>query len=69
MTIGTITVDCALAPEPDAETIECMAHLQLAAIERGADLSIMNASPQLRELIEFCGLAETLRVEVERHPE
>lgn len=69
MTIGKITLDCALAPEPDAATIECMAHLQLAAIERGADLSIENASPRLRELIEFCGLAEALGVEVERHPE
>jgi len=69
MTIGKITLDCALAPEPDAATIECMAHLQLAAIERGADLSIENASPQLRELIELCGLSECLRVEVQRQPE
>ncbi len=46
-----------------------MAHLQLAAIERGAGLSIEKASPALRELIEFCGLAEALGVEVERHPE
>jgi hypothetical protein len=69
MTIGPIILDCASAPEPDAATIECMAHLKLAAIGRGADLSIEKASPKLRELIEFCGLAETLRVEVERQPE
>ena len=69
MTIGKITLDCALAPEPDAATIECLAHLQLAAIERGADLSIENASPNLRKLIELCGLSEALRVEVQRQPE
>jgi anti-anti-sigma regulatory factor len=69
MTIGKITLDCALAPEPDAAIIECMAHLQLAAIERGGDLSIENASPHLRELIELCGLSEALRVEVQRQPE
>jgi hypothetical protein len=69
MKIGKITLDCASAPEPDAGTIECMAHLQLAATERGMDLSIENASPALRELIEFCGLAGALGVEVERHPE
>jgi len=69
MKIGKITLDCALAPEPDAATIECMAHLQLAAIERGVDLSIENASPALRGLIELCGLSEALGVEVERQPE
>ncbi len=69
MTIGPIILDCASVPEPDAASIECMAHLHLAAIQRGADLSIENASPRLRELIEFCGLAEALGVEVERHPE
>jgi ABC-type transporter Mla MlaB component len=69
MTIGPITLDCASVPEPDAGSIECMAHLQLAAIQRGADLSIENASVRLRELIAFCGLAEALGVEVERHAE
>ena len=69
MTIGPIILDCASAPEPDAASIECMAHLQLAAIHRGTDLSIENPSPRLRELIEFCGLAEALGVEVERQPE
>ena len=69
MKIGTITLDCASAPEPDLSTIECMAYVQLAAIERGADLSIENASPALRLLIELCGLSEFLRVEVQRQPE
>ena len=69
MKIGKITLDCALAPEPDAATIECMAHLQLAALEGGCDLSIENASPALRDLIELCGLSEALRVEVQRQTE
>ena len=69
MKIGKINLDCASAPEPDAGTIECMAYLQLAAIERGTELSIENASPALRDLIELCGLSKTLRVEVERQPE
>src|SRR5436190_638611 len=51
MKIGKITLDCALALEPDAATIECMARLQIAALERGGDLSIENASPALRGLI------------------
>ncbi len=69
MKIGKITLDCALAPEPDAATLECMARLQLAALERGGDLSIENASPALRGLIDLCGLSEALRVEVQRQPE
>jgi len=69
MTIGPIILNCASVPEPDAASIECIARLQLSAIQRGAGLSIENASPRLRELIEFCGLVEALGVEVERHPE
>jgi anti-anti-sigma regulatory factor len=69
MKIGKITLDCASAPRPDVATIECMAHVQLAAIERGADLSIENVSPALRDLIELCGLSEALGVEVQRQPE
>ena len=69
MKIGKIILDCAWAPEPDAAAIECMAYLQLAAIVRGTELSIENASPALRDLIELCGLSETLRVEVQRQPE
>jgi ABC-type transporter Mla MlaB component len=69
MTIGPINLDCALVPEPDAASLECIARVCLAAQDRAIEVRIENASPHMRELIEFCGLSKALGVEVERHPE
>ena len=64
-----IRLDCASAPEPELGTVDCIARIQLAAGERAEEVRLENASPNLLELLNFCGLAELLRVEVERHPE
>ena len=69
MQVGSINVDCALMAQPDAATVDCIARVRLAANERRCDLRLDNVSPRLAELIDFCGLAELLAVEVERQPE
>ena len=69
MTIVTIIVDCAQLDEPDAGTIDRIACLQLAARRNAIDLRLAHANRSLRELIDFCGLAEVLRVEPEGQPE
>ena len=42
----------------DAVTVDALARLQLAAQRRGCRIRLANASPELRELIEFMGLRE-----------
>ncbi len=69
MEIGPIIVDCASAPEPDATTLECLVCIQLVARQRDVKVELDNVSMRMRELIDFCGLSETLGVEVERQPE
>jgi anti-anti-sigma regulatory factor len=48
--------------------VDLLARLHLMARRRGLELRIA-ASPELRELIAFCGLDEVLSVEPEREPE
>jgi hypothetical protein len=50
----------------DAATIDMLARLQLAADRRGASIRFLNASPDLRRLSEFVGLANVLRFEPRR---
>jgi len=69
MTIGTIILDCAPLEEPDAETIDQIARIQVAVQRGGCDLRLENASRSLVELIDLCGLAEVLRVEPGRQAE
>lgn len=69
MTSGPLRVDCASCDHPSAETIDRIARLQLEAQRWGVELHLVNARPALVELIDFCGLAEFLRVEVEGQAE
>jgi STAS domain-containing protein len=69
MTVGTIILDCVRLDEPNVDTIDQIARLQLAARTNGADLRLANASRSLLELIDLCGLARALRVEPERQTE
>ena len=46
--------------EPDAVTVDALARLQLAAHRRGRVVRLRNASPELRELVDFMGLANVL---------
>lgn len=69
MTIGTITLDCASAPVAELGTVELFALIRLFALECGEEVRLVNVSPGLRDLIDLCGLAEVLGVEVQRQPE
>ena len=52
---------CGLAGiAPDAVAVEALARLQLAARRCGAEVRLHGASPALREVVDFMGLADTL---------
>jgi hypothetical protein len=57
----------ALAAELAA--VDALARLALLARRLGCPLRVRRASPQLRDLVELCGLTERLGVERERQPE
>ncbi len=59
-------LDCGALTHPTAETIDRIACLQLAARRNGGRLELAGAQPCLLELIDFCGLAQVLGVEVGR---
>ena len=50
-------------------TIDHLARLSLAAHRCHCELELRDADPCLLELIDFAGLGDLLRIEVERHPE
>jgi len=69
MRSGRIVLDCAPLGEANAGTIDQLARLCVAAHRCDCELELKGADPCLLELIDFAGLAEVLRVEVERYPE
>ena len=46
--------------EPSAATVDALARLQLAARRCGCTVRLRNASPDLRELVDFMGLTDVL---------
>jgi hypothetical protein len=44
----------------DLETVSALARARMNARRLGAELSVINASPELQELIAFAGLADAL---------
>jgi hypothetical protein len=64
-----LVLDCRSLTHPTAETIDRLACLQLAARRSGDRLELEGTQPCLLELIDLCGLADVLRVEVERQAE
>ena len=58
-----------MAARPDLRTIDLLARLALGARRAGLELRLTRATPELRELIGLCGLAQALRVEPERQAE
>jgi ABC-type transporter Mla MlaB component len=44
--------------DADAVTVDALARLQLAARRHGCRVRLRNASPELRELVEFMGLTD-----------
>ena len=57
----------ALAAELAA--VEALARLAVLARALGCPLRVRRASPELRELVELCGLTERLGIELQREPE
>jgi anti-anti-sigma regulatory factor len=64
-----IALDCGSVSAPTASAVDQIARLQLTARRCGCRLELTNSSPSLLELIDFCGLAEVLRVETKRQAE
>jgi anti-anti-sigma regulatory factor len=64
-----VDCDCRAISHPDAATIDRLARLQLAVQREGSELQLVGAQPCLLELIDFCGLAEVLRLEAGRQAE
>ena len=69
-TPGTpVVCDVSALAEPDAGTVGALARLQLTALRLGCTILLGRPSPQLCELLDFCGLAAVLRLEPGRQPE
>jgi hypothetical protein len=64
-----IVCDLSALGDPDAETIDLLARLQLAARRHGRTLRLLHASAALVDLIAFVGLDAVLRVEPRREAE
>ncbi len=69
---GATAVVCDVrALAPDAEAVDGLARLRLAARRLGCDLRVRRASVELHELLDFAGLADVVLdgVQVGREPE
>jgi hypothetical protein len=52
---------CDVAPlAPDIDTVDVLARLRLTALRMGVELQLLGVSPELRSLLELCGLAGVL---------
>lgn len=64
MLLGAPSPDVALCDvtgiDPDAVTVDALARLQLAARRNGCRVRLRHASPELRDLVDFMGLADVL---------
>jgi hypothetical protein len=69
MRCASVVVDCSALAHPTLATIDQLACLQLAVRRSGLCIELAGARPSLLELLDFCGLAEVLRVEAERQAE
>jgi len=47
---------------PDLSTIDSLARLQASVQARGCSVHLRNASPELRELLDVCGLSEVIPI-------
>jgi anti-anti-sigma regulatory factor len=65
----TILCDLSALDAANAETIDLLARLQLAARRQGRTLRFLHASPALGDLIAFVGLDAVLCVEPRRESE
>ena len=59
-TPALLLCDVADLVDPDAGTVEALARARLTARRLGWELRLVNAHPDLRDLIELMGLSEVL---------
>ena len=64
-----LTCDCGAITRPHVGTLGELARLQLEARRGGCTVELRFASPELRELLDLCGLSEVLPLVGERQPE
>ena len=69
MATGTVTVNCARIKRLDLSAIDEIAQVQLGLCRGGCEVWLTQASEELIALIEFAGLGDVLRVEVQRKTE
>lgn len=55
-----VPCDVRSVTNPDAATIDALARLQLGARRRGRRIGLLDASPELRELLALVGLSEVV---------
>ena len=61
------SVEIDVAPlQADAVTVDALARLKLAAKRSDCELTLRGASAELWELVDFMGLGDVLRVELQR---
>jgi hypothetical protein len=65
----TVSYDCSSLAQPDLGTVDELLRLDLALRRCDCELRLKRAGIPLRELIDFAGLAEVLRVEAGRQAE
>jgi len=65
---STIVCDVG-ALAPDAAAVDALARLQLTARRLGYEICLRDASVDLRDLLDFIGLRDVLRVEAEGQAE
>lgn len=55
-----VVLDVSWLADPDCRAVEALARLQLAARRGGRQIVLHGSRPELRELVEMCGLSEIL---------
>ena len=58
-----VVCDVASLADPDMRTVDALARARLAALRRGCELRITEATERLRELLQLAGLSEALPCE------
>jgi anti-anti-sigma regulatory factor len=57
-----ITLDCRALCDPDLGTLDVLLRLSLEMKRAGADLVLVDPTPQLRALISLCGIEDLVEL-------
>ncbi|HET9522554.1 MAG TPA: STAS domain-containing protein, partial [Candidatus Limnocylindrales bacterium] len=57
---GPVVCDVSGLVEPDAAAVDLLCRLSLVACRRGRPFAIQGPAPELRELLDLCGVAPVL---------